>query len=414
MPRAARLPLALLAVVAAIAVANTYYLQPLLHLFSERYRLAGGAAGLFVTVTQGGYVLGLATLLPLGDRFDRRRLMLVAMVASAACDAVVAEAHGVVILVLGLFGLGTFSAAAQLAVTYAAAAAPPERRARSVATVMGGLLAGIVLARTYAGWLGQFAGVAAVFAVAAAACLLLAVGIWLRLPREAVPKERAVSVLYRSALRLLRDERLLALRAGLGFLSFAAFSMFWTTMALVLSAAPYWLNAGAIGLFGFAGLAGVLAARVVGRLADHGFAGATTVVSFVLITLSWAGLYLDRSSVLAFAMLTAVLDAGIQGAQLSNQSAIYLLAPGAQGRVTMVYMVCYFLGGVVGSSGASVLFGMGGFRLVAFAGACIGLAGIAVMALLGRAEAGWRRSARLHGTSRATRPGAGRLDRWIA
>jgi len=400
---AARAPLALLAIVAAVAVANTYYVQPLLHLLAVRFRLHGGSAGLLVTVTQAGYVLGLATLLPFGDRWDRRRLIIVTLVAAALFDGLVALASGLVLEVVGLLGAGIFSAAAQLAVTYVATAAEPARRGRAVATVMGGLLAGIVLARTYAGGLAQLAGVAAVFWVAALGCVLLAAVVWWRLPAECAPKERSLVQLYRSTLHFIRAEPLLQLRALLGFVSFAAFSMFWTTMALALSSAPYRLSAGAIGLFGFAGLAGVLAARMVGHQADRGRSGLTTVVSFGLIALSWLGLVVDRSSLVAFVVLTATLDAGIQGAQLSNQSSIYLLAPGSQGRITMVYMVIYFLGGVVGSSGASWLYGFDGFHGVALAGIWVGVVGLALMVGFGRREKAWRATARRLGTSRAPR-----------
>lgn len=395
---------------AGVTVANTYYLQPLLHVIAEDFHLRGGSAGLLVTVTQTGFVIGLSTLLPLGDRFDRRTLMLVTIVISAMFDLPVAFAGNVVVFALGLLGLGIFSSVAQLAVTYVAAAAEPARRARSVAAVMAGLLSGIVLARTYAGWLAQFAGVRAVFIVAGVLCGALALAIARWLPHERVAKVSSLGVLYRSALALLRREPLLRLRAGLGFLSFAAFSMFWTTMALALSGAPFRLSTGVIGLFGFAGLAGVLAARVVGHQADRGRAGVTTVASFGLIAVSWLALAVDRSSLLWFVVLTATLDAGIQGAQLSNQSAIYLLAPGAQGRVTMVYMVCYFLGGVAGSSSASVLFGVGGFRAVAFAGAAVGVLGLAIMGIGGVAERRWRERARLTGTSGATDDGVTRLD----
>nr|WP_280956811.1 MFS transporter [Acidimicrobium ferrooxidans] len=400
----------MLALVAGVTVANTYYLQPLLHVIADTFGLRGGSPGLLVTVTQAGYVIGLGTLLPLGDRFDRRRLMLITIVVSAAFDLLVAFAGNVVVFAIGLLGLGVFSSVAQLAVTYAAAAAEPARRARSVAAVMAGLLSGIVLARTYAGWLAQVAGVRAVFVVAGVACIVLALAIARWLPHERVAKERSLVVLYRTAMALLRREPLLRLRAGLGFLSFAAFSMFWTTMALALSGPPFHLSTGVIGLFGFAGLAGVLAARVVGHQADRGRAGVTTVASFSLIALSWLALAVDRSSLLWFVVLTATLDAGIQGAQLSNQAAIYLLAPGAQGRVTMVYMVCYFLGGVAGSSSASLLYGVGGFRTVAVAGVVVGVLGLVIMAAAGFAERRWRERARATGTSGTPEGGVARLD----
>jgi len=389
-----RLPTLLLAVVAAVGVANTYYLQPLLHLVSVRLDLTGGTAGFLVTVTQAGFVLGLATLLPLGDLHSRRWLIVVALLGAAVFDGLAGVAGSALSLGAALVGVGIFSVVAQLAVTYVAAAAPPATRATEIGKVMAGLLAGIVLARTYAGWLADLAGYHAVFLVAAIVSVLLVGVVLLRLPEEPTKSRMRLGQLFADTWRLVRAEPLLRLRSALGFLSFGAFSMFWTTMAFALAGTPYHLDAGVIGLFGFAGLAGVLSARVVGMLADRGHTALTTIASFALIAGSWLGFVVDHHQLLAFIVLTATLDAGIQGAQLSNQSLIYLLAPGSQGRITMVYMIAYFLGGVAGSAAGSVLVGIGGFHLVAIAGVGVGIVGIAIWASVRAKERRWVAAAR--------------------
>ncbi|WP_298347388.1 MFS transporter, partial [Ferrimicrobium sp.] len=104
---------------------------------------------------------------------------------------------------------------------------------------------------------------------------------------------------------------------------------------------------------------------------------------------SYLAFYLTHDSLILFIVLTATLDAGIQGAHLSNQSLIYRLAPGAQGRITMVYMVFYFLGGVIGSSLASVLYGIGGWPYVTIAGTLAGTLGLVVWGVLAVRERRW-------------------------
>lgn len=384
-----RLPSLLLAVVAGVGVANTYYLQPLLHVVSVSLHLSGGNAGFLVTVTQAGFVLGLAVLLPLGDRFDRRLLIVVALALAGLFDLGAGLVSGVIPFGASLIGVGVFSVVAQLAVTYVAAAAPVETRASEIAKVMAGLLAGIVLARTYSGALSDLAGYHSVFLVAAAASVILAAIVWVRLPVEPAKDSLAFGAMWRDGILLLRTEPILRLRSFLGMLSFGSFSIFWTTMAFALSAHPYHLSSGLIGLFGFAGLAGVLSARVVGALADRGHAALTTVISFSLIALSYLAFYLTHDSLVIFIVLTATLDAGIQGAQLSNQSLIYRLAPGAQGRITMVYMVFYFVGGVIGSSLASILYGIGGWGDVTIAGTLAGGLGLVVWGIFATRERRW-------------------------
>ncbi|MHB8190502.1 MAG: MFS transporter [Ferrimicrobium sp.] len=388
------LPTTLLAVIAGVGVANTYYLQPLLHLVSVSLHLSGGTAGYLVTVTQAGFVIGLATLLPLGDRFERRGLIIVSLVFAGVFDAVAGLVAGPIPFGAALVGVGIFSVVAQLAVTYAVTAAPPETRSRAIAKVMAGLLAGIVLARTYSGALASAAGYHSVFLVASLASVVLATLTYARLPLQPARARFGLIEMWSSGVALYRSEPLLRLRASLGMLSFAGFSMFWTTMAFALSSSPYHLGPTAIGLFGFAGLAGVLAARVVGAVADRGGTALTTIVSFVAIALSFGAFLMIHDSIILFAVLTATLDAGFQGAQLSNQSLIYLLAPGAQGRVTMVYMVNYFVGGVIGSSLASTLYGFGGWNLVVSVGASIGCLALAVWVIFSRAERRWILEAR--------------------
>ncbi|MCI2976220.1 MAG: MFS transporter [Ferrimicrobium sp.] len=384
-----RLPSLLLAVVAGVGVANTYYLQPLLHVVSVSLHLSGGNAGFLITVTQAGFVVGLAVLLPLGDRFDRRFLIVLTLLLAGIFDLGAGLVTGTIPLGASLIGVGIFSVVAQLAVTYVAAAAPIETRSSEIAKVMAGLLAGIVLARTYSGALSDLAGYHSVFLVAAGASVVLAIIVWVRLPVEEPKHPLTVVAMWRDGINLLRSEPILRLRSFLGMLSFGSFSIFWTTMAFALSAHPYHLSSGLIGLFGFAGLAGVLSARAVGALADRGHTALTTVASFGLIALSYFAFYLTHDSLMIFIVLTATLDAGIQGAQLSNQSLIYQLAPGAQGRITMVYMVFYFVGGVLGSSLASVLYGIGGWGAVTIAGTIAGVLGLVVWGVLATRERRW-------------------------
>jgi predicted MFS family arabinose efflux permease len=44
-----------------------------------------------------------------------------------------------------------------------------------------------------------------------------------------------------------------------------------------------------------------------------------------------------------------LLDAGVQAAQVANQSRVLSLRPEARNRVNTVYMICYFGGGSIGS-----------------------------------------------------------------
>src|SRR5689334_2851199 len=67
---------AILAVAAGVAVANLYYAQPLLPMIAATWGLSARAVASMVTFAQMGYAVGLLFVVPLGDKVERRRLIL--------------------------------------------------------------------------------------------------------------------------------------------------------------------------------------------------------------------------------------------------------------------------------------------------------------------------------------------------
>ena len=100
-----------------------------------------------------------------------------------------------------------------------------------------------------------------------------------------------------------------------------------------------------------------MAANLAGKLADSARHTATTVVAGVLLAGSFALLWAGRTSLAALIIGIVVLDMGTQGMQITNQAVIYALRPDARSRINSAYMVCYFLGGAIGSLAAGALYG---------------------------------------------------------
>jgi predicted MFS family arabinose efflux permease len=71
---------------------------------------------------------------------------------------------------------------------------------------------------------------------------------------------------------------------------------------------------------------------------------------------------------------------GVQGLQVTNQSIIYRLAPDARSRINSAYMVCYFIGGAIGSAGGSWCYANHGWAGVCVFGGALGLVAV-VLAL---------------------------------
>jgi MFS family permease len=161
-------------------------------------------------------------------------------------------------------------------------------------------------------------------------------------------------------------------------MAFAAFSIFWTTIAFLLSGAPYHYSDTVIGLFGLVGAAGALCANLAGSLADRGRTVQATLAFAAAVLVSFVPIYLGRRSVLWLIVGIVVLDIGVQGMQVTNQSLIYRLAPGARSRVTSAYMVCYFAGGAAGSAVAGSIYDAAGWAGVCVLGAAVGLVALLI------------------------------------
>jgi predicted MFS family arabinose efflux permease len=343
-------PLVLLfALACGISAANLYYAQPVLGNIAKSFHTSSGAVGLIVTFAQIGYAVGLAFILPLGDMLSRRRLVPSVLLITVVGLFISAFAPNIAVLVGVTLIVGLGAVAAQLLVPMAASLSSDHERGRVVGMVMSGLLLGILLARSVSGVIAQLSSWRVVYVIAVLMTLTLAIVLSRLLPAETKRPAVRYGELLHGAVHYFATESLLRRRAIFGALSFAAFSVFWTTMAFLLSGAPYHYNDLTIGLFGLIGAAGALCANFAGRWADRRWTKPTTLVFAALMALSFLPLWWGRHSLVMVIIGILVLDVGTQGLQVTNQSLIYRLAPHARSRINSAYMVCYFLGGALGS-----------------------------------------------------------------
>lgn len=368
----------LMAVATGLAVANNYYAQPLLPTIRREFGIGTGLAGMIVTIGQVGYAAGLVVLLPLGDLLERRRLISLITAATAIGLLGIATAPSVGVLLPAVLWVGASSVVAQVLVPFAATLAGPAERGQVVGTVMSGLLLGVLLARTAAGYLAQLAGWRTVYLVAAGLMLVLAVVLRLRLPVSRPAVRLRYPQLLASIVGIVREEPVVRRRAAFGGLSFAAFSVLWTTLAFLLAGPPYHYAEGTIGAFGLAGAAGAITASLAGRLADRGLADRTTGGTALLLAAAYLPLWLGARSLAALLVGIVALDIGAQGLHITNQSEIYRLRPDARSRINAAYMASYFAGGTVGSAGAALLYGTVGWGGVCLYGGSFGVAALAL------------------------------------
>ncbi|MFY9291507.1 MAG: MFS transporter [Methylorubrum rhodinum] len=371
-----------LTLIAGGAVATIYYNQPLLAVLVAEF---GERAALLVpTASLVGYGLGILFLVPLGDALPRRDLIVRQLLGLSAALVVAGLAPNLAVLTLASLAIGVLACAAQQAVPFAAELAPDATRGRIVGGVMTGLLSGILLARTASGLVGAHLGWRSVFLAAAIVSVVLAFVAWRTLPRI-VPKQRLrYRALMLSLVHLVRTQPVLRNASLTQALLFASFNAFWATLALLVEAPPFGLTSAGAGLFGVIGVAGALIAPYSGRYSDRRGARPVVIAGSVFVAAAFAVLALaGQTSLAAIGLGVLLLDIGINGALIANQTRAYALVPGARGRINTVLFTAIFVGGALGAFGGSQAFLHAGWPGVCAVGGSCALAALAV-ALLDR------------------------------
>lgn len=363
----------LLAGGAGASVASLYYSQPMLGVLGPDIGSSARAVGLMPTLTQVGYALGIFFLAPLGDRFNRRIIILVKAAVLCAALLLAAAAPSIGILLAASLVIGLAATMAQDIVPAAATMAPDSHRGKVVGTVMTGLLLGILLSRVISGFVAEHWGWRAMFIVAAASIALVGASAWRMLPAFRATTHLPYGELLGSLASLWK--RHAALRRATwsqGLLS-VGFSAFWSTLAVMLHGEPFHLGAAAAGAFGFAGAAGALAAPLAGRLADRHGPELVTRLGAGLVVASFAAMALaplmTPGAQLWLLVACAIgFDLGVQAALIAHQTIVYGMDPGARSRLNAVLFTGMFIGMATGSAlGAALLAQWGWIAVVVLA-----------------------------------------------
>ncbi|GAA5837653.1 hypothetical protein JCM9279_006823 [Rhodotorula babjevae] len=355
----------LMALGATLTVANLYVVQPILVELAGHFRVDYEQVTRIPSLLQGGYLVGLVLITPLGDLLPRRPLLLTLIVVAAFLALGQALAPDFKTFEGLSFLVGLASVPPQILVPLAADLAPPATRASCVSTVVSGLIGGMVVGRFFAGILTRYTGSPMhIFYFAFATQLALAVAFWWRLP--AFPK-KGLGLSYPQVLwsmvKLFCTKPALTQAALIGFCSTAVMVGWWVTLTFLLSDTPFSLNTFEIGLFGLAGIAAIVWAPLVGKVTDRIHPWVTTLVA-LLVQLCMQALAVGtaRLSLAPVVICCIFVDICHQSSTIGNQRRFFDVDPHARSRVNGVYMAFTFLGQTTGSSVGPKLFLRHGWR----------------------------------------------------
>ncbi|WP_419876432.1 MFS transporter [Candidatus Pristimantibacillus sp. PTI5] len=366
----------LLAAACGLIAANLYYAQTLVGPIRDAIDLPSTAAGLIVTVTQIGYVIGLLLIVPLSDVIENRRLTVFMLTVAIAALLTAAFAPNAPLFLIASLFIGIGSVVAQILVPFAAYLASDVQRGRVIGNVMSGLLLGIMLARPLASFITSLWGWRAIFVLSAIVISLLAVLLSYVLPERKPSPNVRYGKLILSLGAILRQTPALRRRALYQACLFGAFSLFWTVVPLHL-ADTFEMSQGGIAWFALVGVGGAIAAPIAGRLADKGWDKWLTGLAMIVAALSFLIIHLfQNDSTLALILLFVsafTLDMAVSGNLVVSQRTIYSLGSEAKGRLNGLFMSIFFVGGAIGSSLGGWSYTHGGWKLTTLIGTILPL-----------------------------------------
>ncbi len=339
-----------MAVCTGLIVANIYYCQPLVVLISKEFHVSESKAGMTSFFTQAGYALGLLFIVPLGDKLERKNQILITTGLTVMFLIAAALAPSLIMLEIACLLIGATSIVPQLILPLAAHLSGAEKRGKVIGSIMSGLLVGIVLSRTFSGFIGVWLGWRGMFWIAAIISFVLLICMKQFFPKSKPRFSGNYLELMRSLLHLIKEQPLLREASMINALAFCAFGMFWTTMVLHFAGKPFYFDSGKIGMFGLAAATGALAAPLVGGASDKKNPRIAIGYGILLLLTGYTLFGVFSLSVTGMVVGIILIDLGLQGIHVSNQSRVYALMPEARNRLNTVFMTISFIGTSLGSA----------------------------------------------------------------
>lgn len=354
----------IMAITAGICVANIYYCQPILNEIAHALNISTDDVGIIAPLSQAGYGLGLLFLTPLGDKMERKKLILYLQILLIIALVSMSLSQNIVMLYISSLCIGLFAVTAQVILPMAASLVT-ENRGKVVGIIFTGILIGILTARVFSGFITEWIGWHYVYRISAGMVAVTAIMMQSDFPSVKERFEGSYPQLLSSVLYQLKRFKALRLAALLGALAFGTLSSFWVTLTFYLSGEPFNYKAHTIGLFGLLAAGGALLAPLVGRLSDKSDSPKKALlISLGSVLFSIVLLYLYPVSIVVLLLAVLLIDVGIQAVQITNIALIYTLDSSANSRINTVYMTSYFIGGAMGAFIGIMAWKHGGWNMV--------------------------------------------------
>jgi len=345
----------LMSMICAFCVANIYYSQPILMILAKSFGVTQAQIGNIPTIVQLSYAVGLLFLVPLGDKVNRKRLLQILLFINLIASFIIAISESFLLLEVLNFFIGITSIGAQIIIPAAPSYVDKKNRGKAIGILLSGLVTGILVARLLSGYIGEIWGWRAVFFVASFIDIGSILFISFNFPANKGNNQLNYKILIKSTCSLFLHEKELRRSCLSGFLIFGAYSALWGSVAYLTSSAPFFLTSHEVGLLGLSGIAGIIVAPYIGRIADAYTPGFVVAVGGVISLLGFCVMYFSVWSIIIVLAFMILLDVSARHSVIGNQLRVFSLNESARSRLNTAFMTAYFLGGALGTKAGSIL-----------------------------------------------------------
>ena len=355
--------IALLIVSAFIVAGGIHYQTPMLAAIAADFQTDAATTGWIPTLSFGGLLAGIALFVPLGDRVDKRGLVLSKVVVLAIAQAAMAFAPSIAVLAAGSLVTGICSSLLQYFIAITAEVAHPNHRGRALGTQLTAMFSGILFARIVGGFVANSFGWRYSYMLSAAMLLIIIPVLWLRLPNTRPTTQASYGELLSSLLRLWRAHAGIRRATAIQFMFGICYGGFWAVAAPML-ALIHRVGPSAAGLMGIPGAAGILIARPAGRWTDRIGLRPVVLAGICSMLAAWIAMAFGAWSIVGMVIGAMLLDIGLRAAMVANQTLINSAVPDSRARANTLFGLHVWSGNAAGAYLASSTFAHYGWLAV--------------------------------------------------
>lgn len=340
--------IALLIVSAFIVAGGIHYQAPMLAAIAQEFGADAAETGWIPTLSFGGVLVGILFFVPLGDRIDKRRLVLCKIVVLLLAQVMMALAPSIAVLAAGSLVTGMCSSLLQSFIAITAEIAQPERRGRALGTQLTALFSGILFARIVGGLIAANIGWRYSYVLSASMLLIIIPVLWAWLPSTRPTSQASYRNLLWSIYRLLRAHGNIRRAAAIQFMFGICYGGFWAVVAPML-AVLHGVGPAMAGLIGIPGASGILVARPAGRWMDRAGVMPVVLAGILSMLAAWIAMGFGVWSIVAVVVGAMLLDSGLRAAMVANQTLVNSAVPDSRARANTLFGLHVWGGNAVGA-----------------------------------------------------------------